>query len=86
MPIGPELKDIYQEEKNIIEHDVDIVFYLLFKYNLAFMPLSLFGVGKECGLVRITCALMDGEQEMIKDNLHKLRILLNAKILDSLIA
>ena len=86
LPIGPELKDIYQEEKNIIEHDVDIVFYLLFKYNLAFMPLSLFGVGKECGLVRITCALMDGEQEMIKDNLHKLRILLNAKILDSLIA
>ena len=86
LTIGQELKDIYKEEKNIIENDVDIVFYLLFKYNLAFMPLSLFGVAKKAGLVRITCALINGEQEIIRENLQKLRMLLNGKILDSAIA
>ncbi|ALU45848.1 pyridoxal phosphate-dependent aminotransferase [Pseudoalteromonas rubra] len=51
------LRDIYvSENKIVVENNVDLAMYLLFKYRLALMPMYFFGAKLDSGLLRITCS------------------------------
>jgi len=63
-----------KKEKLFIENDVDIAFHLLFKYKLAFCPMSLFGVVGKRGLLRITCSFTSDEFEELTKRLKQVQI------------
>lgn len=60
--------------KRLIEDDVDIAFHLLFKYKLAFCPMSMFGVEKKRGLMRITCSFTASEFVELRKRLKQVQI------------
>ncbi len=69
--IGSKMSDkakaVYPNNKEHIEDDIDIAFHLMATYGLALMPLSLFGVEPQRGLMRITCSLTQVEIMLFQD-------------------
>ena len=59
--------------KKLIETDVDIAYHLLFKYKIAFCPLSFFGACPKKGLLRITCSFVGDEFEILATRLKRVQ-------------
>ena len=64
-----DLLAIYDSKsKRVIENNIDLAMYILFKYKLALMPMHYFGAKLNSGLLRITCSF---EHEAALENMQK---------------
>lgn len=62
-PLPQELIAIYDSKnKKVIENNVDLAMYILFKYKLALMPMYYFGAKLNSGLLRITCSFEKADE------------------------
>ncbi len=84
-PLPQDVLALYDSSsKAVVENNVDLAMYILFKYKLALMPMYYFGAKLNSGLLRITCSFEDdSELETMKATFKQIRKDLNATSLSA---
>lgn len=73
LPLDERASKVFLNERACIESDVDVAYHLLFKYKVAFCPMSFFGAAPDLGLLRITCSFVGDEFETLEERIRMIR-------------